>query len=48
MNQEKLKEYHETTSEIIDGKEYLKTTYYEPKDKIEPTIADLRKELGLK
>ena len=53
---DKLKEYHETTSEIINGKEYLVTKWYEPrslsasipKPKKDATIQELRQELGLK
>lgn len=57
---EKLKEYHETSSEIIDGKQYMVTKWYELRPhslsassqqqpkKKDATVQELRKELGLK
>ena len=39
-------QYHEIESEVINGKRYRKTTYYESISN-EPTIQNLRKELGL-
>jgi hypothetical protein len=54
---EKLKEYHETSSEIIDGKQYLVTKWYElqshsrsasqTQPKKDATIEEFRQELGL-
>jgi hypothetical protein len=54
---DKLKQYHETTSEIINEKEYLVTKWCEPLPLTQPkkkdvtipiTVQELRRELGLK
>ena len=37
--------YRETESEVINGKRYYKTTYYEPVNE-EPTVQEFRKTLG--